>query len=166
MNLGVWNAELAAAVQQTWGSSCIFPMGAVAKKIGSDMRPTDDHTRTGLNAATDMSRLRHTLETYKEISTFFKHGYFMRGGRLPAAPAPSEFVAILHVSVLRLGRVNGALTVCPPVRRFWGCRHARYVQDFLRGCGGQHGPRAADSHAQYADIRRRLDADRRQSGAS
>ena len=85
MNLGVWNAELAEAVQQTWGSSCIFPMGAVAKKIGSDMRPTDDHTRTGLNAATDMSQLRHTLETYKEISTFFKHGYFMRVSDVEAA---------------------------------------------------------------------------------
>ena len=31
----------------------IFPMGSVEKKGGGDYRPVDDHTRTGLNEATD-----------------------------------------------------------------------------------------------------------------
>jgi len=34
----------------------IFPMGATAKPLEpTKLRPTDDHTRTGLNAACDMT---------------------------------------------------------------------------------------------------------------
>ena len=85
MCLGEWTTALSERVRHTWESTCIFPMGAVAKKLGGTMRPTDDHTRTGLNAATDMTRLRHTLETYKEIAEFFKPGYFMRVSDVEAA---------------------------------------------------------------------------------
>ena len=49
------------------------------------MRPTDDHTRTGLNAATDLGFLSHTLNTYTEIAEFFRPGYFMRVSDVEAA---------------------------------------------------------------------------------
>jgi len=57
-------------------SAFIFPMGAVAKPLEPDKgRPTDDHTRTGLNAATDMTGLSHTLDSYAEMARRFLPGY-------------------------------------------------------------------------------------------
>ena len=51
-------------------------MGAVAKPLEPDKgRPTDDHTRTGLNAATDMMGLSHTLDSYSEMARRFLPGY-------------------------------------------------------------------------------------------
>ena len=69
--LGAWSvvesALRAAGVEQYF----VFPMGAVAKKDSPDptnpiMRPTDDHTKTGLNKATCMDMLRYALKTYAE----------------------------------------------------------------------------------------------------
>ena len=55
-----------------------------AEKIKAK-RPTDDHTRTGLNAATDMSALRHTLDAYADIAWFLRQDYFMRVSDVEAA---------------------------------------------------------------------------------
>ena len=76
--LGPMTDGLARAIRCAYTSSCIFPMGAVAKALlpgqTSDQlewRPTSDHTRTGLNAATDMTGLRFALEALDEVSWFF-----------------------------------------------------------------------------------------------
>lgn len=56
----------------------VFPMGAVAKPHEPTvMRPTSDHTRTGLNAATVMGILEHSLDAYRQVCWFLKKGYFM-----------------------------------------------------------------------------------------
>ena len=61
-------------------------MGAVPKQLESDeLRPTSDHTRTGLNAATDLSFLKHSLNTYNEIAWFLKQDYFLRVSDVEAA---------------------------------------------------------------------------------
>lgn len=80
--LGVWGDE---ARKQLCGffDDCIkFPMGAVAKYLDGveleEKRLTDDHTKTGLNDATDMGRLKHKLDSYGEVGWFLKQGYFMR----------------------------------------------------------------------------------------
>ena len=57
----------------------VVPNGAVPKKMEPDAaRPFSDHTKTGFNAACDISFLDHTLNTYNEISHELKPGYCMR----------------------------------------------------------------------------------------
>ena len=69
-----------------WGTWRIFPLGAVPKPLEpTEMRPVSDHTRTGLKAATDMDFFRHTLNTYEEIATFLKTGYYLRVGDIDGA---------------------------------------------------------------------------------
>ena len=58
--LGPMVDGLAHALHSTYTASCIFPLGAAAKALlpgqtpdQLEWRPTSDHTRTGLNAATD-----------------------------------------------------------------------------------------------------------------
>ena len=54
-------------------------MGAVPKALEPNVfRPTDDHTRTGLNAATDMTHLRHGLTAYSDIAEWLLQNYFLR----------------------------------------------------------------------------------------
>eukprot|EP00964_Phaeocystis_antarctica_P014823 scaffold8180_cov61-Phaeocystis_antarctica.AAC.2 len=56
-------------------------MGAVGKSVveyEDEKRPTDDHSRTGLNAATDMAGLSYSLDTYREVAHCLKQGYFVR----------------------------------------------------------------------------------------
>ena len=74
----MWSDVLAYGVREYFDSSCIFPMGCVAKKLEPDKkRPTSDHTRTGLNAATCMDFLKHSLTAYDDISGRFQPGCFM-----------------------------------------------------------------------------------------
>lgn len=54
---------------------CIFPMGGVKNKMDAAVRPVDDHTRTLLNAATDLCGLRFSLRTHEEMAAFF-HRFF------------------------------------------------------------------------------------------
>ena len=76
--LGAWDV-VKEALDAYFGDYFVFPMGAVPKPHQPDvMRPTSDHTRTGLNAATIMGFLRHSLDTYNEVSWFLKQDYFMR----------------------------------------------------------------------------------------
>jgi hypothetical protein len=49
---------------------CVFPMGGVRKKMEDAVRPVDDHTRTLLNKATDLSGLRFSLRTHGEVAEF------------------------------------------------------------------------------------------------
>ena len=64
---------------------------SVAKKLEPDaVRPFSDHTKTGFNAACDMSAVEHSLDTYSEIADELKPGYFMRiedvDGAFPILP--------------------------------------------------------------------------------
>jgi hypothetical protein len=86
LDLGTWSNGLAHLIRTTFSASAIFPLGAVAKPLEPDeLRPTDDHTRTGINAATDLSFLGHSLNTYSEIAEFLKQDYFMRVSDVDAA---------------------------------------------------------------------------------
>ena len=77
LELGPWHEvknELDATVEEYFK----FPMGAVAKPTQpSVLRPTDDHTVTGLNGLTILGLLAHTLNTYKEAAWLLKQNYFM-----------------------------------------------------------------------------------------
>ena len=86
LDLGVWGGAASAAIKFWCKCSAIFPMGAVPKPLEPDaLRPTDDHTRTGFNAATDLSALRHSVNTYNEIAAFLQRDYFMRVSDVDAA---------------------------------------------------------------------------------
>ena len=79
LSLGAWTSQLAGEVRAYFANSFIFPMGAVEKALEPNVfRPTSDHSRTGLNAASDLSFLRHSLNTYNEIAEWFRTDYFMR----------------------------------------------------------------------------------------
>ena len=82
VKLGRWE-DVRARLDAATDNYFVFPMGAAEKGSNPDpkapkvMRPTSDHTRTGLNAATVMEELRHSLNTYKEVAWLLKQNYFM-----------------------------------------------------------------------------------------
>ena len=79
LSLGVWTSQLARQLRDTFTNTFIAPLGAVEKALERGVyRPTTDHTRTGLNSHTDLSFLRHSLQTYDEIAYFLQTDYFMR----------------------------------------------------------------------------------------
>ena len=83
-------------------SGIVVPNGSVAKKLEPDaVRPFSDHTKTGLNAACDMSAVEHTLDTYNEISEELKPGYFMRvedvDGAFPILPLHPKVWKYMYV---------------------------------------------------------------------
>ena len=81
LDLGPCTSEMECALRSIYDAFAFFPMGAASKSVESyanEKRATDDHTRTGVNAATDMRGLRYSLNTYCEIAAFLKSGYFMR----------------------------------------------------------------------------------------
>ena len=54
----------------------IFPLGAVPKPLEPDeVRPASDHTKTGLNAVTDMTLLGHSLTANKMIVHVGRHTF-------------------------------------------------------------------------------------------
>ena len=85
LNLGPAKCALAELGGMLEGLA-VFPMGAVLKPNQSadtpaaDLvyRPTDDHTRTGLNAKTVLGILGHSLNTYREVEWLLRTGYFLR----------------------------------------------------------------------------------------
>ena len=86
VQIGVWNNLLASALRTFFPATAIFPLGAVPKPLEpNELRPTSDHTRTGLNGATDLGQLRHSLNTYQEIAWFLRLDYFMRVSDVEAA---------------------------------------------------------------------------------
>ena len=86
LDLGTWTPALASALKLMFVTSAIFPVGAVPKPLEpTELRPTDDHTRTGFNAASTLDFLRHSLDTYNEIAWFLRQDYFMRVSDVDAA---------------------------------------------------------------------------------
>ena len=86
IQLGTWTNTLADGVKSLYQASAIFPMGAVAKALEPDeVRPTSDHSATGLNSATDLVGLRHSLNAYTEIAWFLEQDYCMRMSDVEAA---------------------------------------------------------------------------------
>ena len=84
--LGEWSTSLLASLRERFDDFFIFPMGAVEKALEpGEYRPTSDHTRTGLNAATDLGALRHALTAYKDVAAFLHKGYFMYVSDVEAA---------------------------------------------------------------------------------
>ena len=77
IDLGEWSAPLAAELRDCFDHSRIFPMGCVAKKDTSDMRPTSDHSRTGVNDATIMDFFRHPLTALGDVCWYAQQGHFM-----------------------------------------------------------------------------------------
>ena len=76
--LGLWT-DLKGELSVWFKDFFVFPMGATPKPHQPDvMRPTSDHTRTGLNAATIVGILKHSLDTYNEVAWFLKKDHFMR----------------------------------------------------------------------------------------
>ena len=74
--LGEWHSGVVPFDDYT-----VFAMGAVPKSIDGvvidEMRPTSDHTASGLNAATDMSFLRHSVTSYRDVARFLRPGYLL-----------------------------------------------------------------------------------------
>ena len=78
LDLGVWTHAMWLQMQAVFGDCFIFPMGATGKPLEpNSARPTSDHTRTGLNAATDMSLLSHSLSAVADIAAALHYGYAM-----------------------------------------------------------------------------------------
>ena len=86
LDLGPWAPSIKSLLGRVFGTAFVFPLGAVAKALEPDKaRPTDDHTRTGLNAATDMTFLGHTLDTLERIAQQLLPGYAMHVSDVEAA---------------------------------------------------------------------------------
>ena len=79
LHLGTWTTKLADGIKSLFRASSIFPLGATPKPLEpTELRPIDDHSRTGLNAASSLEGLRHSLNAYTEISWFLQLDHFMR----------------------------------------------------------------------------------------
>ena len=64
----------------------VAPLGAVAKALEpTKVRPATDHTKTGLNGATDMSFLKHSLTANRDVAWMLQTGYFMYVSDVEAA---------------------------------------------------------------------------------
>ena len=88
LHLGSAVYETLSVLRQVFDKAFIFPMGATAKPLEPDkLRPTSDHTRTGLNAACNMHgegrtalklgspTLSYSLEAYAEMGRRFLPGF-------------------------------------------------------------------------------------------
>ena len=77
LKLGAWSS-VRAVLDARGLNYFVFPMGATPKPHEPTvMRPTSDHTRSGLNALTVLGLMEHTLNTFKEVAWLLKQGYFM-----------------------------------------------------------------------------------------
>ena len=77
--LARWSESIGRSLRSMFSATAIFPLGAVPKwPEWWKYRQTDDHTRTGVNAATTLGILKHSLDTYQEIATHFLRDHFMR----------------------------------------------------------------------------------------
>lgn len=78
IRLGLW-ADVSNLLGDLFGADYfVFPMGAVPKPHAPTvMRPTSDHTRTGLNMATVLGILGHSLDAYKQLEHLLSAGAWM-----------------------------------------------------------------------------------------
>ena len=84
--LGGWSEQLRVSLRERFENFFIFPMGAVEKPLEpGEYRPTSDHSRTGLNAATSLEFLRHSLTAYKDVAAYLQRGHFMYVSDVEAA---------------------------------------------------------------------------------
>lgn len=99
VKLGAFDGDVS---QLPGDSGLVVPNGSVAKKLEPDaVRPFSDHTKTGFNAACDMSKVAHSLDTYAEIGEELKPGYFMRvediDGAFPILPLHPKVWKYMYV---------------------------------------------------------------------
>lgn len=87
LDLGEWGFGFRELLPNVFTEGAyVFPLGAVEKPLErNSARPTDDHTRTGLNAASDMTHLGHSLDTYAEIAAALLPGFAMHVSDVEAA---------------------------------------------------------------------------------
>ena len=73
--IGKWSV-VKEELFSTFSDFFVFPMGAVPKPHQPEvMRPTSDHTRTGLNALVKLvGVMKYSLDTYNEIAYYLKQG--------------------------------------------------------------------------------------------
>lgn len=68
------------------GDFRLFPLSAVDKPLEpGEKRPASDHTKTGLNAATVLGILEHSLTAAKDVAWMLQTGYFMYVSDVEAA---------------------------------------------------------------------------------
>ena len=86
LRLGTWTNTLAEGIKALFSATRIFSVGAVSKVLEpGELRPIDDHTKSGLNAASSLEGLRHSLNAYSEIAWFLQLDHFMRVSDVEAA---------------------------------------------------------------------------------
>jgi hypothetical protein len=83
--LGSW-VEMRDALSREIRDFYLFPIGAVPKPLEpTEVRPASDHTKTGLNGATVLGILQHTLTAQADVAWLLKTGYFMYVSDVEAA---------------------------------------------------------------------------------
>ena len=66
-------------LSECWDDWRIFPLGSVEKAYEPEVaRGTSDHTRSGLNPASDLDALRHSITVYRDIERYHHSGSVMR----------------------------------------------------------------------------------------
>eukprot|EP00965_Chrysotila_dentata_P064976 2154371-Pleurochrysis_carterae.AAC.1 len=86
-----------------WNTFRVFPMGAVEKPLEpGEVRVTSDHTRSGVNAATQLGELAHSITSYDDVIRFLEKGCNLRvsdvEGAFPLLPLAPEVWAFLCVT--------------------------------------------------------------------
>lgn len=77
LRLGPWS-DVRESLIGFFGNIFVFPLGAVPKPHAPTVyRPTSDHTRTGLNAATILGILGHSLDAYKQLEFLLSRNAWM-----------------------------------------------------------------------------------------
>ena len=83
--LGDWG-NLRDTLRETVKDFYLFPLGAVPKPLEpTEVRPASDHTKTGLNDATDMTFLQHHLTANRDVAWLLQQDYFMYVSDVEAA---------------------------------------------------------------------------------
>ena len=79
LHFGAIMTDTLSIMKQVFPAAYIFPMGATGKPMEpTKLRPTSDHTRTGLNAACSMvgpPTLSYSLDAYAEMGRRYLPGY-------------------------------------------------------------------------------------------
>ena len=86
LDLMPWGADSFQLLRDVFGDFFIFPLSAQEKPLEPGVvRPLDDHTRTGLNAATFRDFLRHTVRSFEDVAFYLRSGYAMHVSDVDAA---------------------------------------------------------------------------------
>ena len=86
LDLGVWSARVRSTMRAVFDDAILFPMSAVGKPLEpGEGRPLSDHTKTGLNAATVMGILKHTVHSYEQVAYWLRLGHVMHVSDVDAA---------------------------------------------------------------------------------